>query len=276
MNICMMGSGTMGQGIVQVFAAAGNKVFLFGRSEPRVLERLEQLRAALDKQVARGKMTQEQEDYIFSNVFVGKESDKPEADFFLEAIVEELEAKRELFLSLDKICKPECVFLTNTSSLSISDIGRGLEHPMMGMHFFNPVPVMQLVEVIRGETTTPAAEKLVIDFIASIGKTPVSVNEAPGFVVNRVLIPMINEAVTVLSEGTASAEDIDTAMKLGANHPIGPLALSDLIGNDVVLHIMNILHKELKSDKYAPSPLLVQMVKENKLGRKTKIGFFTY
>ena len=196
----------------------------------------------------------------------------------IEAAVESLDLKLELFAMLDGLCKPEAVLATNSSSLSITAIGAATKRPdkVIGMHFFNPAPVMKLVEVIRGQKTSDEVFDAVSALCTAIGKVPVEVNEAPGFVVNRVLIPMINEAVGILADGVASRDDIDNAMKLGANHPMGPLALGDLIGLDVCLAIMEVLHTEFGDDKYRPHPLLRKMVRANLLGRKTGEGFYKY
>ena len=201
-----------------------------------------------------------------------------DADLVLEAIVENIDIKKNLFKELDGICKPETIFATNTSSISITLIASATkrEDKFIGMHFFNPATVMKLVEVIRGLHTSDETFKTIYDLSAEIGKTPVEVKEGPGFVVNRILIPMINEAIMVLEEGLASAEDIDTAMKLGCNHPMGPLALADLIGLDTCLHIMDVFYAETCDSKYRAARLLRQMVRGGKLGRKTGAGFFDY
>ncbi|HHY79633.1 MAG TPA: 3-hydroxybutyryl-CoA dehydrogenase, partial [Thermoanaerobacter sp.] len=201
-----------------------------------------------------------------------------DADFVIEAAIENMEIKKQIFKELDNICKEGTILATNTSSLSITEIANVTTRPdkVIGMHFFNPVPVMKLVEVIKGMKTSSETFNTVKELAQKLGKTPVEVNEAPGFVVNRILIPMINEAIGVLADGVASASDIDEAMKLGANHPIGPLALSDLIGNDVVLAIMDTLYSEFNDSKYRPHPLLRKMVRAGLLGRKTGKGFFEY
>jgi 3-hydroxybutyryl-CoA dehydrogenase len=209
-------------------------------------------------------------------IHAANKADIGDVDLVVEAAIENMAAKQELFKSLETICKKDAIFATNTSSLSITEIGHGLDRPVIGMHFFNPADVMKLVEVNAGANTPSELVTKIIDLAASIGKTPVKVNEAPGFVVNRILIPMINEAVGLVAENVSSPEDIDTAMKLGANHPMGPLALGDLIGLDVVLTIMDVLHNETGDGKYRAHPLLRKMVRGDLLGRKTGKGFFSY
>ena len=199
-----------------------------------------------------------------------------DADILIEAVAENLEIKKSVFIQLDSICDKNTIFATNTSSLPIQTIGENLSRPLIGMHFFNPAPVMKLVEVITTDKTPREMVSNVMNVARMIGKTPVEVREAPGFVVNRVLIPMINEAISIYAEGVASVEDIDTAMKLGANHPMGPLALGDLIGLDVVLAILNIMLKETGNNRYLPQPMLKKMVREKKLGRKSGEGFYKY
>jgi 3-hydroxybutyryl-CoA dehydrogenase len=201
-----------------------------------------------------------------------------DADLIIEAATEDMEAKKALFAELDQLCKPGTIIATNTSSLSITEIAAATSRPdkVIGMHFFNPVPMMKLVEIIKGLATSDETRDTILELTKSLGKTPVEVNEAPGFVVNRILIPMINEGIGILADGVASAEDIDQAMMLGANHPMGPLALGDLVGLDVCLAIMETLHSEFGEDKYRPHPLLKKMVRAGKLGRKTGEGFYKY
>ena len=221
-------------------------------------------------------MSQGTKDALMANVLVEEESAAADADLVIECIAEEMGPKKELFRRLDELCKPETVFASNTSSLSITEMGHGLKHSLIGMHFFNPVPSMKLIEVIRGVNTPQETFDFVYKLAQDIGKDPVEVAEAPGFVVNKILIPYCNEGVCVLQEGVASAEDIDIAMQLGCNHPMGPLHLGDLIGWDVVLNIMDVLFNETHDSKYRANVLIRKMVRAGKLGIKSGEGFFNY
>ena len=276
MKVAIFGAGTMGRGIAQVFAANGHTALMYASSIASAQRHRDELDASLQKRVAKGKMPQGAKDALMANVFVEEESAAADADLVIECIAEEMGPKKELFHRLDELCKPETVFATNTSSLSITEMGHGLKHPLIGMHFFNPVPMMKLVEIIRGLQTSDATHDAVKALAEKLGKTPITVKNAPGFVVNRILVPMINEAFYVLAEGTATPEDIDEGMKLGCNHPIGPLALADMIGLDVCLAVMEVYLEEFGDSKYRPCYLLREMVAAGRLGRKTGQGVYTY
>lgn len=278
-KIAVIGTGTMGAGIVQAFAQAGMKVTMKSRSENSYTKALNKISKSLSRLVEKGKMEQSAMDSIISNITPTCDyKDIADADLIIEAAVENMDLKIELFKQLDSLCKPSTILATNSSSLSITGIAAATSRAdkVIGMHFFNPAPVMKLVEIIRGQQTSDDVFNDVFSLCEAIGKTPVAVNEAPGFVVNRVLIPMINEAIGILADGVATKEGIDAAMKLGANHPMGPLALGDLIGLDVCLAIMEVLHAEFGEDKYRPHTLLRKMVRANLLGRKTGEGFYKY
>ncbi len=278
MDVAIIGTGTLGPSIAQVFSQCKSveKVFLCKGRESSSSSGKDKIEKEFRKLVAREKITEEQALLYLGKIITGSKEMAAGADLLVEAVTEDAEIKRTLFRELDCICKAKTVFATNTSSLPIRTIGEGLSRPLIGMHFFNPAPVMKLVEVITTEKTPRSMVDFAMDVARSIGKIPVEVREAPGFVVNRVLIPMINEAISIFAEGVASVEDIDTAMKLGANHPMGPLALGDLIGLDVVLAILNVMLKETGDNRYLPQPMLKKMVREKKLGRKTGEGFYKY
>lgn len=275
-NVGVIGAGTMGQGIANAFATAGYNVTVCDIKIEWAQNGINKIGVKLDKLVSREKITAEKAEGIKANLTAGEYKDLADCDLIVEAVLEKMEIKKDLFKTLDEICKEDCIFGTNTSSLSVTEIANGIKHNVIGMHFFNPADRMKLVEVISGENTPVETKEAIIECSKSLGKTPVEVAEGPGFVVNRILIPMINEACFIYQEGLASVEDIDTAMKLGANHPMGPLALGDLIGLDIVLDVMEVLYTETGDSKYRPCTLLKKMVRAGKLGQKTKQGFYSY
>lgn len=279
MKIYVIGTGTMGSGVVQAFAQANQPVVMKSRTQASLDKAVAKISKSLAKLVDKGKVTQDYMDTTLANISTTTDyATFADADLVIEAASEDMNLKKEVFTELDKICKPETIFATNTSSLSITEIAACTNRPdrFIGMHFFNPAPVMKLVEVIKGQKTSDDVCNRIMELSSAIGKTPVMVKEAPGFVVNRILIPLVNEGIGIYADGIASVEDIDNAMKLGANHPMGPLALGDLIGLDVCLAIMEVLHNEFGDDKYRPHPLLRKMVRAGLLGRKTGEGFYKY
>ena len=280
MKVAVIGAGTMGSGIAQTFAQAESveKVYLCDIKTEFAEGGFAKIKKGLDKQVAKGKKTQEEADKITGKIQTGLNDICADADLVVEAALEVMDIKKNLFKELqDNIVKnPDCIFASNTSSLSITEIGSGLAKPIIGMHFFNPAPVMKLVEVIQGANTPADMVDKIKKISEDLGKTPVQVNEAAGFVVNRILVPMINEGIFVYSEGVSDIQGIDTAMKLGCNHPMGPLELGDYIGLDIVLAIMDVLYSETGDSKYRACPLLRKMVRGKKLGVKTGIGFYNY
>ena len=277
MKVGIIGAGTMGAGIAQAFAQTeGFTVVLCDINNEFAANGKKKIAKGFEKRIAKGKMEQADADKILEKITTGTKDICGDCDLIIEAAIENMEIKKQTFKELDDICKPEAIFATNTSSLSITEIGAGLKRPMIGMHFFNPAPVMKLVEIIAGLNTPTEVVDKIKKISEDIGKVPVQVQEAPGFVVNRILIPMINEAVGIYAEGIASVEGIDSAMKLGANHPIGPLALGDLIGLDVCLAIMDVLYHETGDSKYRAHTLLRKMVRGKQLGQKTGKGFYDY
>jgi len=278
-KIAVLGAGQMGNGITQVAACAGYEVTMIDIQQDYVDNGLATIEKSLAKLVSKERMTRDDAAAALSRISGSVDrSSAADADLVVEAIPEIPELKFSTFAELDEICKPSTILASNTSSISINDIAAATSRPnkVIGMHFMNPVPIMKLVEIINGSQTDPDVTASVIAASEKMGKTPLCCNDSPGFVSNRILCPMINEAILTLQDGVAEPEAIDGIMKLGMNHPIGPLALADLIGNDTVLHIMNVLHAGLEDDKYAPAPLLVQMVSEGKLGRKSGQGFYSY
>ncbi len=279
MKVFVVGCGTMGSGIAQCFAQSGFSVGMYDTKDEYVERGYNLINKSLTKLVEKGKMDEDKKNSILNNITKSVNiEDAKDADLVVEAVYENMEVKKDIFSRLDVICKEDTVLATNTSSLSITEIAAATKRPdkVIGMHFFNPAPVMKLIEIIRGIATSDETFEKIKDISMKIGKEPIEVKESAGFVVNRLLIPMINEAVALLAEGVATVEDIDKAMKLGANHPMGPLELADFIGNDVNLAIMETIYNETGDSKYRPHPLLRKMVRAGYLGRKTGRGFYTY
>ena len=276
-NVQVVGAGQMGSGIAQVAAQAGLAVHLTDVDEGALRKGLESVRKNLARSVEKDRISQDEMDETLGRIETGTEY-AADADLAIEAVVETIEAKAEVFRELDELLGDEAILATNTSSISITELGSRTSRPerFIGMHFFNPVPVLGLVEVIRGLETSDETYETVSELAERLGKTPVAVQDSPGFAANRILLPMINEAVYCVMEGVAEPEDVDTVMKLGMNHPMGPLALADLIGLDTCLHIMEVLHRGLGDDKYRPCPLLRRYVAAGRLGRKSGKGFYEY
>lgn len=277
--IGVIGAGTMGGGIAQVAAEAGFNVIMRDLEEKFIQRGLAAVEKNLARAVERGKKSRSEADAAFERISgTTRLEDLGEVDFVIEAVIENMALKKELYQNLDLVCKKEAVLASNTSGLSITEMASATKRPqkVVGMHFFNPVPVMKLVEVIRGFDTAAETFDLTMELARQLGKEPIAVNEAPLFAVNRILVPMLNEAAFVLMEGIATAEDIDRGMMLGANHPIGPLALADLVGLDVLLAVMETLYHETGDSKYRPCPLIRKLVRAGHFGRKTGRGFYTY
>lgn len=278
-KVGILGAGTMGQGIAQVFAQKGYNVIMRDIEQKFLYNGIKSIEKFLSRSVEKEKMTEEEKEETLNNIETTLDlEDLKNCDLVVEAIIEDADIKKDNFEKLDDICKDETIFASNTSTIPITELGSVTDRPgkFIGMHFFNPVPLMKLVEVIRGLKTTDSTTENIIELGNDLGKEPVEIKDSPGFAANRILIPMINEAIFALHEGVADKESIDKVMKLGANHPMGPLELADLIGLDTVLHIMNVLHEEFSDSKYRPCPLLKKMVRAGNLGKKTGKGFYEY
>jgi 3-hydroxybutyryl-CoA dehydrogenase len=278
-KIMVIGAGQMGGGIAQVAAEAGLQVVLNDINQEFIEKRLAFIEKLLNKNLEKGRITVEEKNQVMSRLIPSTDlADAADVDLVIEAATENMEIKEKIFRTLDEVTRPGVILATNTSSLPITEVAAVTNRPeqVVGLHFFNPVPVMKLVEVIRGIATSDATYKIVEEFAEQLGKTPVEVNDSPGFAVNRILVPMINEAIYAVYEGVATAEAVDTVMKLGANHPMGPLALADFVGLDTCLAVMEVLHEGFGDSKYRPCPLLRKMVKAGWLGKKSGKGFFEY
>jgi len=279
-NIAVIGAGTMGNGIAHTFAQSGFKVNLIDVSESSLKKGIETITKNLDRMVSKETITNAQKEVTLSNIssFTSISTGVHGVSLVVEAATENVDLKLKIFKQLDETCSKDCILATNTSSISITQIGAVTSRPdkVIGMHFMNPVPIMQLVEIIRGYNTSDAVTKTIMKLSKTLGKTPVEVNDYPGFVANRILMPMINESIETLYNGVAGVSEIDTVMKLGMAHPMGPLQLADFIGLDVCLSILNVMHDGFKNPKYAPCPLLINMVRAGQFGVKSGEGFYDY
>jgi 3-hydroxybutyryl-CoA dehydrogenase len=279
-KIAVIGTGTMGNGIAHTFAQNGFIVKLIGTSEKSLDKGLETITSNLERMVVKGTISEEEKLKSISNIikYTNLKDGVVDADLVIETVIENVELKLDIFKQLNEVCSYNTILATNTSSISITEISSVVTHPerVIGMHFSNPVPIMKLVEIIRGSNTSDEVTKIIMDLSKKLGKTPVEVNDYPGFVTNRILLPMINEAIETLYNKVAGVNEIDTVMKLGMGHPMGPLQLADLIGLDVCLSILNVMYDGFKNPKYTPCPLLVNMVRSGKLGIKSGEGFYNY
>ena len=279
-NITVIGAGTMGNGITHAFAQKGYQVIMVDISQDSLDNAMKTIEKNLDRMLTKEKISLDQKNETLNNISLSTslENSVLDCDLVVEAATENVDLKLKIFNELDLLCPEKTILASNTSSISITEIAHQTKRKdkIIGMHFMNPVPIMKLVEIINGDKTSDATNTAVVEASQVMGKTALSCNDFPGFVSNRILCPMLNEAILTLQEGVAQPEAIDGIMKLGMNHPIGPLALCDLIGLDTVLHIMNVLHDGFGTEKYAPAPLLIEMVNDGKLGRKTGQGFFSY
>lgn len=278
-KISVIGAGTMGSGIAHTFALGGYKVNLVDTDDELVTKSLSTIETNLQRQVSKNAVTSDEAETAVKNISINSNMESTsDSDLVVEAVFEKLDVKLNVFETLDKICDPETILASNTSSISITEIASATNRPesVIGMHFFNPVPLMKLVEIVRGKSTSDTVFGIIRKVVEKLGKSPVEVNDSPGFISNRLLMPMINEAVFALMEGVSSAEDIDSVMTLGMNHPMGPLKLADFIGLDVCLNIMEVLRDGLEENKYRPCPLLEKKVAAGELGKKSGIGFYEY